>query len=668
MNLLSLETSPYLLQHKDNPVHWRPWGSAAFEAARREQKPVLLSIGYSACHWCHVMAHESFEDSDVAAVMNTLFICVKVDREERPDVDQVYMAALHTLGEQGGWPMTMFLTAEGDPFWGGTYFPKTARYGRPGFVSVMQQIADAYQAQPDRIARNTSAIRGALGQSSIDPEEQRGITDADLDTLAASVEAAMDRENGGLRGTQKFPNASLLLLLWRRGLQAGNERYHRSVTHTLTRMCLGGIFDHVGGGFSRYTVDKRWLVPHFEKMLYDNAQLLELLSLAWQKTGAQLFEDAARETVSWLEREMLATPHHAFAAALDADSEGQEGKYYVWSAKEIRALLDESDAALFMQHYDVSEAGNWEHANIPNRLDTPVPSPEQAQALARIRATLLAHRQHRIPPGRDDKILADWNGMMIVALARASVVFGEPHWLSLATAAFKSVTELTGRDDRLGHSWRQDKLIFPGFASDHGAMILAALALWEADAKGPYRAQAEAWAAVLDTHHLDPDTGLYALAARDTHDLPLRYETTADEATPNHNAMIAEGLVRLAAATGSHDYVARADTLFAASGSRVLASPLAHAGIANALDLRLNGVEIVIIGQGEEAEALAGAARTLPAVRRSLLVVESAGHLPGAHPACAAPTLVKPVSYLCRDGRCSLPLHSAQALLAAIRG
>ncbi len=667
MNLLSRETSPYLLQHKDNPVHWRPWGTDALNAARRENKPILLSIGYSACHWCHVMAHESFEDPEVARVMNALYVCVKVDREERPDVDQPYMAALHALGEQGGWPLTMFLTSEGHPFWGGTYFPKTARYGRPGFVSVMHQIAKAYHEQPDSITRNTAAIRNALQQPGIGATGQRSIADADLNALATNVEAAMDPENGGVRGTQKFPNASLLVLLWRRGLQAGNEHYHKSVIHTLTRMCLGGIFDHVGGGFSRYTVDERWLVPHFEKMLYDNAQLLELLSLAWQKTGNPLFEAATRETVRWLEREMLATPHHAFAAALDADSEGQEGKYYVWSAKEVTSLLGEADAALFMRYYDISERGNWEHTNIPNRLDTPVASAAETKELVRLRALLLSARHKRIPPGRDDKILTDWNGMMIMALARAAIVFEEAHWLALAAAAFKSVADLAQREGRLGHAWRHDKLVFPGFASDHGAMILAALALLEAGVPGPFRAHAEAWAQVLETHHLDTETGLYALAGHDTHDLPLRYETTADEATPNHNAMIAEGLIRLAGVTGNHRYLAKADTLLAAASGPLLASPFAHAGIANALDLRLHGVEIVIVGLGAEAKTLHNAALALPALRRTLLMVGSAEQLPNAHAARAASTSDGPVAYLCQDGRCSLPLHSAEALLAAAR-
>ena len=349
-NELAAAVSPYLLQHKDNPVHWRMWGEAALAEARRLNKPILLSIGYAACHWCHVMAHESFEDAGVAAVMNELFINIKVDREERPDIDEVYMAALHALDQPGGWPLTMFLTPAGEPFWGGTYFPKEARYGRPAFVDILRAIAGTYHAQPERVAKNAKALRAAILETK--PTSSDGeITSSALDFYAERLAGSMDRVNGGLRGAPKFPNPPMLEFLWRHAARTRDAASRGAFLLTLRRMCEGGIYDQLGGGFARYSVDERWLVPHFEKMLYDNAQLLELLSLAWLETGEAIFEEAVRETVEWLRREMRA-PGGGFCASLDADSEGVEGKFYVWTRDEIEEVLGQEDAAFFARHYD----------------------------------------------------------------------------------------------------------------------------------------------------------------------------------------------------------------------------------------------------------------------------------------------------------------------------
>ena len=382
-NRLAHETSPYLLQHKDNPVEWWAWGPEALAEAKRSNKPILLSVGYAACHWCHVMAHESFEDDATARVMNELFVNIKVDREERPDIDQIYMSALHHLGEHGGWPLTMFLTPEGEPIWGGTYFPKSSRYGKPAFVDVLREIARLFREEPQKIEHNRSALMERLAAAAR-PAGSVTIGAAELDNAARQLGGLIDPVNGGTRGAPKFPQAALFELLWRAGQrsphpnpppQAGEgregARYFAAVEITLDHICEGGIYDHLGGGFSRYSVDERWLVPHFEKMLYDNAQLLELLAIAHRRNGKALYRQRAHETVEWLKREMT-TGEGAFAASLDADSEGEEGKFYVWSYDEVLKTLGTEDGEFFAQHYDVTPAGNFEGHNILNRLKRPL--------------------------------------------------------------------------------------------------------------------------------------------------------------------------------------------------------------------------------------------------------------------------------------------------------
>ncbi len=468
-NRLARETSPYLIQHKDNPVAWWPWGPEALAEATRTGKPILLSVGYAACHWCHVMAHESFEDPATASVMNELFVNIKVDREERPEIDEIYMNALHLLGEQGGWPLTMFLTPQGEPVWGGTYFPKDSRYGRPAFVDVLREVSRVFRDEPEKIDNNRKAIVARLAVRAR-AAGKANLGRAELDQISTRFGNLFDSTHGGIRGAPKFPQCSILELLWRAGERTGDGRYFETVAHTLERMSQGGIYDHLGGGFSRYSVDERWLVPHFEKMLYDNAQLLELLALAHARTGNDLFRERAIETVGWLSREMT-TGGGAFASSLDADSEGEEGRFYVWSLGEIEAVLGKDDAAYFASHYDVTPAGNFEGHNILNRLATAAQSDPDEERLAQLRAKSLAARARRVRPGLDDKVLADWNGLIIAALANAGALLEESDWIERAARAFEFIARSMTKGDRVGHSWRDGRLVFPGLSSDFAAMI-----------------------------------------------------------------------------------------------------------------------------------------------------------------------------------------------------
>ena len=663
-NRLGEETSPYLLQHAGNPVEWWPWGPAALAEARARDVPVLLSVGYAACHWCHVMAHESFENPAIAAVMNRLFVNIKVDREERPDVDQIYMAALHALGEQGGWPLTMFLTPEGAPFWGGTYFPPEPRYGRPGFVQMLEAVAETYRSKGEAVAQNTSALLAVLRQ------RRRGdpvALDAGvLDTAAERLFTVMDPRHGGLQGAPKFPNSSVLELLWRAARRTGREDYRAIVVASLERISNGGIYDHLGGGFARYSVDHRWLVPHFEKMLYDNAQLVSLLTLAFVATGEAGFRRRIEETVGWLTREMIAEDG-AFAASLDADSEGEEGKFYVWTPAEIALVLGDDDAARLCAAYDVTEGGNFEGRSILNRLATGFPSAAEEAGLAPPRTRLLEARAERVPPGRDDKVLADWNGLMIAALAEAGAALDRPDWIALAERAFGRVVALLGRGDRLGHAARAGRSTFPGLSTDYGAMIRAALALRQATGDEAYLDSARAWMAALDAHHWVEAEGSYALAADDADDLIVRMATAVDEATPSGNALAADALVRLWLITGEDGYRARADTLFAGFASEVMGNAFGHAALMNALDGRLVAEQVVVVAPTADAAApLADVVRRAPFPGRVLTVTDGRA-LPDGHPAAGKTTADgRAAAYLCRGATCSLPIFDPQELVAAL--
>jgi uncharacterized protein len=657
-NRLRFETSPYLLQHKDNPVHWWAWNDDALAEAKRTGKPILLSVGYAACHWCHVMAHESFEDDATADVMNQLFINIKVDREERPDIDAIYMGALHRLGEQGGWPLTMFLDSDARPFWGGTYFPKQARYGRPAFATVLLRIAEVFQNQPEDVASNATQLIAALKPKPADTTVALP-DDAQLANLAKQITRAVDPVHGGLNGAPKFPQWSIFWFLWRAAIRFDDADAKRAVLTTLTNICQGGIYDHLGGGFARYSVDEFWLVPHFEKMLYDNALLLDLLTEAWRETHDPLYAQRISETVDWFKREMI-TADGGFSASLDADSEGEEGKFYVWSHAETRDVLGNEDAAFFASIYDITDAGNFEGHNIPNRLNTQaLGSTEDEARLTSLRAKLRSVRDNRIRPSLDDKVLADWNGLMIAALSRAAIVFGKPDWLTLASQAFACIAKhMAQPGGRLWHSYRNARPRAPGTASDYANMTWAAIRLYEATLDDSYLQHAKAWSATLNAHFRDPNGGGYFTSADDTTDVIVRMKTATDDAVPNANAIQVWNLTALAALTGDSGYDDDARALSAAFAADTRSNPVSHCGfLAQSMDL--NSLLQVVEVCEDTTQNRTRAAVSLPGSLELHLPILKTDALPDALAAKLAVTHETAI-FVCRGQMCLAPIRDAE--------
>jgi uncharacterized protein YyaL (SSP411 family) len=663
MNRLAQATSPYLQQHRDNPVAWWEWGPDALAEAQRLNRPILLSVGYSACHWCHVMAHESFEDPDVAAAMNTLFVNIKVDREERPDVDHIYMSALQAMGERGGWPLTMFLTPQAEPFWGGTYFPKEPRFGRPGFVDLLQAVANTYETQPERIDSNRLTLLQSLEVTAQAAAPTMAVQE--LESVGMQLASVFDPQNGGIGRPPKFPNPTVLEFAARHARRTGDRRLSELVHLTLERMAKGGIHDHLGGGFARYSTDERWLVPHFEKMLYDNAQLIDLYALMAVETGSSLARSAAEGIVVWLTREML-TPEGAFASSLDADTEGEEGKFYVWDLAELQAALGPGDAALFARAYDVTVPGNFEGKNILNRLDAPELDAGTESRLATLRTALLARREQRVRPGLDDKVLADWNGLMITGLVRAGLLLGRPDWVSLAVSAFSANVSMLERDGRFGHAARAGTLVHPGFALDHAAMMRAALALYEAAGDHAYLEHAKRWRDVLLREYLVPETGLLAMtSSRTPEPLITRPQPLQDEAVPNANGVFAEALVRLAALTHDEQDRRDAEALIEHLSGPARGTPIGHCSILNAVDQYLRATSIIV---GSDAAELLRTARRMPYLDRSVATTSGMYGVVADDGTDGPASMPNPGSALvCAGMQCSFPVSDPSALLAAQR-
>ena len=660
-NNLAQAASPYLQQHRDNPVHWQEWNDATLEHAMETGKPILLSVGYAACHWCHVMAHESFENQQTADLMNEHFINIKVDREERPDVDQIYMAALHAMGEQGGWPLTMFLTPDALPFWGGTYFPPTPSHGRPSFNQVLVSLAQAFEEKREAVSKNTEALKKHLenlkpSDVSRETPDQNLLKDFVNRTLSIS-----DETLGGIKGAPKFPNAPILETWARASNGDPNTHAGKAFLNTLERISNGGIYDHLAGGIARYSVDQYWLVPHFEKMLYDNAHFLRHLTLAYKMTSGKLFAQRIHETVAWLENEMK-LPDGTFAASLDADSEGVEGKFYVWDAKDVEAALGPSSND-FLKEYSITSSGNWEDQNILNRLHLPIGSFESESKFEEERQLLLSKRETRIRPDRDDKVLTDWNAYAIRALCEAGNTLKQPDWINMASTAFHSITESNSRNQSITHSRLGARPGPSATAVDYGALINASLTLFETTADRHFIEASQQYLKELELNFSD-QTGGYYLTSTSVEDLIIRPTCDHDEANPSGASQILEGLIRHANLSGDVTFFEKAEALISNQQSATRKSPYCMAGFMNALHAWFNHRHVAIFGEKKEVESFRSVALNTPHMSTGVSV-----NMPSEHLELTAPEQEnKAFAVVCQGQTCSLPYHSPEELHQALQG
>jgi hypothetical protein len=661
-NLLQQETSPYLLQHKDNPVHWWPWCDEAFEQAKTENKPVLLSVGYAACHWCHVMAHESFEDKKIASLMNKLFINIKVDREERPDIDAVYQKALQTMGEAGGWPLTMVLTPDGKPFFGGTYFPPITSHGRPAFSIMLEKISQAFVEKPELIKENSDKIIAHLEKINT-PRHNKDAQNLSIKLVAEKLLKIMDDEHGGTNGAPKFPQTAMLNMLWWGYQLSGEEKYKDAVYLAMRRMSLGGIYDHVGGGYSRYSTDPFWFAPHFEKMLYDNAYILELLSLCYLSSGDVFWQRRASESVAWLMREMQ-IGDGGFASAIDADSEGREGAFYVWQESEIKKILNK-DADLFIKTFGVTKQGNWkqglEGENILHllHLKNPLNDADEGK-LKKPKKILLAEREKRPRPLTDNKILCDWNGAMISGLVVASRVFNKPAWLQAAINCYGFIKlNISQDDDRLVHSFCEDKQGATGLLEDYAQMSRAALSLYEHSGEVKYLTDAEQWTGHVLTYFKTEHGGFLQKASYDTA-LIVKTCDAQDGALPSGNAIILEVLAKLYHLTGVKSYYDVGLKLYHAFTTEIAKHPLSYVSLIQAKALLDDGLLITVIGSRKDKNTLSFLEKIysnqMP--NKIVQIISSFDNLPENHPAQIKKEINGVCVIMCENGRCSLPAYS----------
>jgi uncharacterized protein YyaL (SSP411 family) len=670
-NHLIHETSPYLQQHAGNPVEWYAWNPETLRLAREQGKPILLSIGYSACHWCHVMAHESFEDAEVAALMNKLFVNIKVDREERPDLDQIYQAAHYLLVQgSGGWPLTMFLTPDQVPFYGGTYFPPTARYNLPGFADLLRKVAEAYRERKAEIQLQNQTFIESLGRRAA-PQQARMPDESAIQAGIAHLAHAFDSENGGFGGAPKFPNGPDWTLLLRVAVR-GDETARQMAQLTLSRMAAGGIYDHLGGGFCRYSVDERWEIPHFEKMLYDNGQLLCLYADGWLLTGEPRWSQVVEETIGWMLREMAA-PQGGFYSSLDADSEGEEGRFYAWPREQVRSLLTTQEYALAAPYYGLDSTPNFEHAwhlridrdlaAVAAKAGMPL---EQAHGLlASARAKLFAAREARIHPGLDDKLLTSWNALAIKGLARAGRVFDQPEWIAAAQRATDFIRENLWVDGRLLATCKDGKAHLNAYLDDHAFLLDALLELMQAEFRRQDINFAIELAEAMLTRFEDEAAGGFFFTSHDHEQLIQRPKPPHDNAIPSGNGVAAFALQRLGHLLGEVRYLRAAERTLHAFGGDLDANPAACPTLLCALQEWLAPPTIVII-RGEPA-AMAEWQRSLSSrlLPHCLVIVLPAGMESGF------PVLDKFVgttvnAYVCRGVECLPAIHDLESLVAVL--
>jgi uncharacterized protein YyaL (SSP411 family) len=679
-NRLARETSPYLLQHATNPVDWYPWGEEALELARRENKPILLSIGYSACHWCHVMAHESFEDPASAAVMNELFVNVKVDREERPDLDKIYQIAHQMLTRRaGGWPLTMFLSpTDQHPFFGGTYFPAEPRYGMPAFTDLLRRVSDFYRTHAEDIAKQNEALREAFAQMTPGPAAaDAALTAAPLDQARQRLAEEFDSQFGGFGGAPKFPHPSYIEFLqrrWRSGA-VGNEPDLHSLymaTLTLTRMAEGGLYDQLAGGFARYSVDAYWMIPHFEKMLYDNGQLLRTYANAAAATDEPLFRTIAAGTADWILRDLCA-PQGAFWSTLDADSEGHEGKFYAWDREELRELLPAPEYDAFARRYGLDREPNFEGrwhlhvfrsvADIAGELG--IGEDEVEQRLASARARALERRNRRVWPGRDEKILTAWNGLAIAGLAVAARTLQRPDLAEAASAAVDFIRGAMWREGRLYAVHKDGQTRFPAYLDDHAFLLDGLLELLQTRWRSLDLAFAIDLAELMLAHFEDRKDGGFFFTADDHEALMHRSKSFADEAVPSGDAVAAQVLGRLGLLLGETRYIDAAARTLRAAWPSLQHYPHAHAAMLIALEEHLEPLDIVII-RGAEAQPWSEQLQRMYTPGRLVFAVPNdARDLPAS--LAEKKPIHETTAYVCRGTVCSAPVASLPALIALTR-
>ncbi len=677
-NRLIHELSPYLRQHAENPVEWYPWGKEALDKARAEDKPILLSIGYSACHWCHVMERESFDDEAIAALMNQLFVSIKVDREERPDLDQIYQMVVQLMRRSGGWPLTVFLTPALEPFFGGTYFPPVDRYGMPSFTTILRAVSDAYVNRRDEVEKSAKELTNAITEvTSIAADPSDPPRDAVL-AAARKLVGRFDERHGGFGDRPKFPNTMSLDVMLRAHLRGDASSLDR-VTKALDGMREGGIYDQLGGGFHRYSTDERWLVPHFEKMLYDNALLARVYLDAWRASGHERYASTVRETLSYVEREMR-SPEGLFYSTQDADSEGEEGKFFVWSPDELAEVLDEDEARAAALHFGVSEGGNFEetgktvlHVNRPIAAVAAQTGASEAEVRAlieRARQKLFAAREKRIKPFRDEKIIATWNGLMIGAFAAAGAAMSETRWIAIAKGALEAVRSMLWRDGSLLRIAKDSRARIDAFLEDYADLANAALDVYEATLDRKPLAFARELIDAALARFWDEEHGGFFFAEAGAKDLIVRPKDAYDNAVPSGTSSMTHALLRLSAYDGDADLAGRAERTLRGLCTPALATPFGFGRLICAMDLFTHGpVELVVVADDDAA------AEDLLSTARRLYVPDLvvARVPPGQPSGPGIGSLVeramkdgRPTAYVCREHSCSAPVTKADDLRALL--